>query len=242
MIYDIACSKHITPTLNHLKIIARRAQQCLINICRCSSSKEVLQKHFKMKLAGPSDMILDLSTPPLYRVWTNIFFVSHRNQLSDRSENLSKHFQIYRKFEQTFLNLQKILANICKFAAEDVENLKWGRILSLLPYRRRQAKQRLVSEFSFDFPPFSHFLTISKQFPNNFQTISKQRLNSVNSLPPSTRCAIFPNSRPNSGQDLITICNVLKKFSFDTHTTRRIFVKKQKGEPFFCTDHQMSTP
>ena len=98
MIYDIACSKHIAPSLNHLKIIARRAQQCLINICRCSSSKEVLQKHFKMKLAGPSDMILDLSTPPLYRVWTNIFFVSHRNQLSDRSENLSKHFQISRKF------------------------------------------------------------------------------------------------------------------------------------------------
>ena len=193
MIYDISCSKHIAPTQNHLKIIARRAQQCLINICRCSSSKEVLQKHFKMKLAGPSDMILDLSTPPLYRVWTNIFFVSHRNQLSDRSENLSKHFQIYRKFEQAFLNLQKMLANICKFAAEDVENLKWGRILSLLPYRRRQAKQRLVSEFSFDFPPFSHFLTISKQFPNNFQTISKQRLNCVNSLPPSTRCAIFPN-------------------------------------------------
>ena len=179
----------------------------------------------------------ETNSQTVQKSWANI---------SQFTENLSKHFQIYRKFEQTFLNLQKILANICKFAAEDVENLKWGRILSLLPYRRRQAKQRLVSEFSFDFPPFSHFLTISKQFPNNFltnfQTISKQRLNCVNSLPPSTRCAIFPNSRPNSGQDLITICNVLKKFSFDTHTTRRIFVKKQKGEPFFCTDHQISTP
>ena len=92
MIYDIAIYH---PALNHLKIIALRATM-FYQYFR-SSSKEVLRNtDFRIKLAGPNNMICvvgnllsDILAPPVYCVWTNISFCPAHKLFA---ENSSRYF------------------------------------------------------------------------------------------------------------------------------------------------------
>ena len=164
---------NISPTLNHLKIIALATMfyQYLPHFKR--------GLRFKMKLARSK--LFDLSR------WQPLIYQLHRLLLFEQISFFARtETDSFQKFEQNF--------RICSWRRW---NLKWCRILCLLPYRPRQAKQRLASEFS-SFPVlFSHFLPFSKQ-----------RLSCKFYLRQS--CAVFGNSRLKAVEDKLVAKSWMK--------------------------------